>query len=103
MKDGLAKQVQGIPRIGETDEESHGMNFAWGFIKEAFEDWSEVGPEGAKGVETLIENASKPSSGVIATALGIIVLLVGSSGFFGQLQDGLCRVRSRSSFEYLWT
>ena len=104
------------------------MKFAWGFIKEAFEDWSEdrasrlaaalayytifsiaplliiaiaiaglafgrdatqgqilnqisglIGPEGAKGVETLIENASKPSSGVIATALGIIVLLVGSS------------------------
>ncbi len=114
------------------------MKFAWGFIKEAFEDWSEdraarlaaalayytifslaplliiaiaiaglafgrdatqgqilnqisglIGPEGAKGVETLIENASKPSSGVIATAFGIIVLLVGSSGFFGQLQDGL--------------
>ena len=48
-----------------------------------------IGSEGAKGIETLIENASKPSSGVIATAFGIIVLLIGSSGFFGQLQEGL--------------
>jgi membrane protein len=48
-----------------------------------------IGPEGAQGIETLIENASKPSSGMIATSLGIIVLLMGASGFFGQLQDGL--------------
>src|SRR5687767_11274962 len=38
-----------------------------------------IGSEGAKGIETLIENASKPSSGVIATAFGIIMLLIGSS------------------------
>jgi membrane protein len=48
-----------------------------------------VGSEGAKGIQALIENASKPSSGVIATTFGIIVLLIASSGFFGQLQDGL--------------
>jgi membrane protein len=48
-----------------------------------------VGPDGAKAIETLIENAGKPSSGVIATAFGILVLLIAASGFFGQLQDGL--------------
>jgi membrane protein len=48
-----------------------------------------VGWEAAKGIQTLIENASKRGSGSIATAFGIIVLLIGASGFFGQLQDGL--------------
>lgn len=48
-----------------------------------------LGSEAAKAVETLLANASTPSSGVIGTIVGIAVLLFGASGVFGELQDAL--------------
>lgn len=48
-----------------------------------------VGQQGAQAVDTLITNASKPRSGIIATVLGIITLVLGATGVFGQLQDAL--------------
>jgi membrane protein len=48
-----------------------------------------VGPPAASAIEGILANASKPSTGVISTVLGAIVLLVGASGVFGELQDSL--------------
>ncbi len=48
-----------------------------------------VGPETAEFIQSLIANASEPSSGIIATVVGVVTLLLGASGVFGQLQGAL--------------
>jgi membrane protein len=48
-----------------------------------------VGDQGAKALQDMIANARKPSSGVVATVIGVVTLLAGASGVFGQLQDAL--------------
>ncbi|MBD2102916.1 YihY/virulence factor BrkB family protein [Leptolyngbya sp. FACHB-261] len=48
-----------------------------------------VGAEGADAIQAMIQGASKPSSGRIATIIGIVTLLFGASGVFGQLQEAL--------------
>lgn len=48
-----------------------------------------VGPDAAKMVGELITNTSKPAEGLLATILGIMTLLLGAGGAFGQLQDAL--------------
>lgn len=47
------------------------------------------GPRMADSLETMIQAAAKPKSGTIATIIGVIMLLVGASGLFGQLKDAL--------------
>jgi membrane protein len=48
-----------------------------------------VGEDGAQVIQTILQNASKTTSGVLATVVGIVTLLIGASGAFGQLQDSL--------------
>src|SRR5690606_24858157 len=48
-----------------------------------------VGAEAAKAILTVLENASKPASGIVAMILGFATLLLGASGAFAQLQDSL--------------
>ncbi|MEX0271721.1 YihY/virulence factor BrkB family protein [Leptolyngbyaceae cyanobacterium UHCC 1019] len=49
-----------------------------------------VGKEGAEAVQAMIQNADKPGSGgTIATIVGVILLMFGASGVFGQLQSAL--------------
>jgi membrane protein len=48
-----------------------------------------VGPTGAQAIEAMLANASKPSSGLIATAIGVVTLLAGATGVFGELQAAL--------------
>jgi len=48
-----------------------------------------VGPDGAKAIRTVIENASRPSSGVAATLIGLATLLFGATVVFSELQDAL--------------
>ena len=49
-----------------------------------------VGKEGATAIQSMIQNAHKPGSGgTIATIVGVVTLLFGASGVFGQLQDAL--------------
>jgi membrane protein len=49
-----------------------------------------VGPEGGKAIETMVaKGGTQPGSGTLATILGVIMLLVGAAGLFGQLQDAL--------------
>jgi membrane protein len=43
----------------------------------------------AKALEEMIENAAKPKSGTIAAAVGVVMLMMGATGVFGQLKDAL--------------
>jgi membrane protein len=49
-----------------------------------------IGREGARSVETMIENARQlPTTSILATVVGLVTLLVGALGAFSQLQDAL--------------
>ncbi len=48
-----------------------------------------MGPSTAKTLEEMIQSAAKPKSGMVATILGIVTLVFGASGVFGQLKDAL--------------
>lgn len=48
-----------------------------------------VGKQGASAMQEMLAHASKPSSGVIATIVGVITLVLGASGVVGQLQTTL--------------
>ena len=46
-------------------------------------------PKAAEAAKEMIKNASEQGSGVLATIISIIVLLLSASGVFGELQDSL--------------
>lgn len=46
-------------------------------------------PESAKMIQNMIASARNPTSGIIATIIGVVVLLFGATGVFGQLQEAL--------------
>jgi len=48
-----------------------------------------LGNEAAQGVQALVASAQKPELGSIAAIIGVVVLLFGASGVFGELQDAL--------------
>ena len=48
-----------------------------------------LGQSTAKAVNQMIVAASKPRSGALATIIGVVTLLFGAAGVFGQLQDAL--------------
>jgi len=48
-----------------------------------------IGAQGAQAIEATITNANRVEGGSFATLVGIVTLLVGASGVFGQLQDAL--------------
>jgi membrane protein len=51
-----------------------------------------IGPSGAKAIQDLLKNVSKPSEGVIATITGVVVLVIGATSVFAELQDDLNRI-----------
>ena len=51
-----------------------------------------MGSEAAQSVEALLASVNQPSKGVFATGVGIVVLLVGATSVFGELQDALDRI-----------
>ena len=48
-----------------------------------------LGSKGAVEIQTLIQASSDTNKSIVATVVGIITLLVGASGVFGQLKDAL--------------
>jgi membrane protein len=48
-----------------------------------------LGPTTAAAMQEMVKNAAKPKSGMAATIIGIITLILGASGVFGQLKDAL--------------
>ena len=51
-----------------------------------------MGDSAAAGIESLLASVSKPSEGITATVIGVVVLLVGATTVFGELQDALDRI-----------
>ncbi|MBC8100277.1 MAG: YihY/virulence factor BrkB family protein [Armatimonadetes bacterium] len=50
---------------------------------------SAVGTDAATFVEDLLVNANRPTEGIVSTIIGILTLILGAAGAFGQLQDAL--------------
>jgi membrane protein len=51
-----------------------------------------VGPDGAKAVEGVVQGAQEPKQGIVATVASVIVLLVGATTVFSELQSALDRI-----------
>ena len=51
-----------------------------------------MGKEGATMIEALIKSASSPEKSMSATIIGIVLLLIGATSVFGELQDALDRI-----------
>src|SRR5687767_13545089 len=51
-----------------------------------------MGAEGAGAVEKLLQSADRPAGGVIATLTGLLLLALGASTVFGELQNALDRI-----------
>jgi membrane protein len=48
-----------------------------------------IGPTGGEAITAILENASRPSDSIIAAIIGVVTLLLGASGVFGQLQEAM--------------
>ncbi|HSA99613.1 MAG TPA: YihY/virulence factor BrkB family protein [Anaerolineales bacterium] len=48
-----------------------------------------LGAQGAEFVQSMIENASQPATGLTATVIGLVTLLFGALGVFSALQNSL--------------
>jgi membrane protein len=48
-----------------------------------------IGHQGAEAIQDLIKGASQERHGLLATVIGVAVLLIGASGVFGELQQSL--------------
>ena len=47
------------------------------------------GAEAGEAIQTMVASAKEPGSGVLGTIIGVVVLLFGASGVFGELQDSM--------------
>ena len=48
-----------------------------------------ISPEGAETIEGMLTGALSEDAGLVATIVGLVTLLIGATGVFGQLQDAL--------------
>jgi membrane protein len=65
-----------------------------------------MGTEGALAVQGLLESVSKPAESATAALIGVVVLVVGATTVFGELQDALDRIwraPARSKHSGWWT
>jgi membrane protein len=51
-----------------------------------------LGAPGALAVQGLLESVRKPAESVMATVFGVVLLLIGATSVFGELQDALDRI-----------
>jgi membrane protein len=51
-----------------------------------------LGTEASRTIEGLLASASKPAEGIASTVIGTVLLLVGATSVFGELQDALDRI-----------
>src|SRR5690606_25072433 len=51
-----------------------------------------LGPEAAQSVQSLIRSADKPTQGTAASTASIVILLVGATRVFAELQSALDRI-----------
>ena len=65
-----------------------------------------MGEQGALAIQALLDSVKQPAQGLAATTIGAVLLLIGATTVFGELQNSLDRiwrapVRNKSSS--LWT
>ena len=51
-----------------------------------------MGVDAAKAIEDVLTSVSKPTQGIAATVTGLVLLLIGATTVFGELQDALDRI-----------
>ncbi|MBA3505318.1 MAG: YihY/virulence factor BrkB family protein, partial [Betaproteobacteria bacterium] len=51
-----------------------------------------IGEEGAVAVQGLVESANEPKEGIIATVISVVILVIGATTVFGELQSSLDRI-----------
>jgi len=51
-----------------------------------------MGTDAAKAVEDILTSVSKPTEGIAATLIGLVLLFIGATTVFGELQDALDRI-----------
>ena len=66
-----------------------------------------IGQSSAEAIQGLLKNVSRPSEGIIATATGVAVLVIGATSVFAELQDDLNRIwqvptRQKTSSWWAW-
>jgi membrane protein len=59
-----------------------------------------IGEEGAKGVQGIVQAADEPKEGIIATVIGVVVLIIGATTVFGELQNALDRIWRAPALEH---
>jgi membrane protein len=66
---------------------AYGPDAARGELVWEIRDW--VGPDRARAIQELVQSAYKPSTGLIATALGLLTLAFGATSVVVELRDAL--------------
>src|SRR5690349_14998526 len=64
-----------------------------------------LGDEGAKAVEGMLQAADRPGAGILSTITGIVILLLGATTVFNELQNALDRIwraPARAKSSGLW-
>ncbi|OYU92927.1 MAG: hypothetical protein CFE45_21665, partial [Burkholderiales bacterium PBB5] len=51
-----------------------------------------LGTDASRAIEGLLASVAKPAEGVASTAIGVVLLLIGATSVFGELQDALDRI-----------
>lgn len=51
-----------------------------------------LGTDASRAIEALLVSVSKPAEGAASTAIGLVLLLLGATSVFGELQDALDRI-----------
>src|SRR5512138_1930390 len=51
-----------------------------------------IGDEGATAIEGLVKSANKPATGIVATIVGVVTLIIGATTVFAELQSALDRI-----------
>ena len=68
-----------------------------------------MGSDAAAAIEALLASVNQPAEGITATAVGVVLLLIGATSVFGELQDALDRIwraprrPSTSGLSGLWS
>lgn len=51
-----------------------------------------MGAQGAMAVQGMLEALNKPTEGIVATVVGVVLVLIGATTVFGELQDAMDRI-----------
>jgi membrane protein len=51
-----------------------------------------LGPQGATALQAMVQSASKPTEGIFATIVSVVLMLLGATGVFAELQGAMDRI-----------